>query len=120
MNIELAPRDPLTGAFSRAALQEWLEGEMARASKAGGELAMLAIDLDHFKSINDAFGHQRGDQVLSELGRRLQGSLRLSDLVFRYGGDEFIVALPDTSKPEAMVVAQRVLDCITSEQFGGE
>jgi diguanylate cyclase (GGDEF)-like protein len=118
---ELAERDPLTGAYTRANLKEILQAELERASDPGGEaLSLLVLDLDYLKSINDAFGHRRGDEVLVELVARIGVMTRSGDLLFRVGGDEFTLALPATGRREAAEVARRLLDDVRSPQFGGE
>ena len=82
--------------------------------------SLVLLDLDHFKSINDAFGHLRGDQVLTEFSKRLAVLVRSSDLVFRYGGDEFVILLPHTEKEQAAGLANRLLEEIRSTPFSGE
>jgi diguanylate cyclase (GGDEF)-like protein len=113
-------KDPLTGVYSRAGLHDRLQAEMARAADRGESLSLLVLDLDYLKSINDAFGHRRGDEVLVELAERLRVMTRSSDTLFRTGGDEFIVVLPDTGKGAATEIATRLLEGVRSPQFGGE
>lgn len=113
-------RDATTGIYARSALKERLQEEAARARMTGEPLSLLLIDLDYFKSINDAFGHARGDAVLVEWAERLRGTIRSGDLPFRYGGDEFVVLLPNTSVPLATALAHRLLADVRARPFGGE
>lgn len=113
-------RDPLTGAYSRALLHERYQEEIERARRYGIPCSLCVFDLDYFKSVNDAYGHARGDAVLRELVQRISSMLRTSDLLFRYGGDEFILLCPNTAKTDAVLLAQRVLDSIQATAFGGE
>lgn len=117
MQTEL--KDHLTGAYSRLSLDEWLHSEVERASRYDEVFSILLIDLDYFKSINDAFGHLRGDQVLVALVQRLRNAIRTSDLIFRYGGDEFVILLPHTGKDEAAQLAERLVEAARSRPFAG-
>lgn len=117
MQTEL--KDHLTGAYSRLSLDEWLHSEVERASRYDEVFSILLIDLDYFKSINDAFGHLRGDQILVTLVQRLRNAIRTSDLVFRYGGDEFVILMPHTSKEEAALMAERLVEAARSRPFIG-
>lgn len=110
-------KDPLTGVYSRAVLSARLEEELDRARRYQQPFSLLLLDLDHFKSINDAFGHSRGDRVLVEFARQLSLNVRGADAVFRYGGDEFVVLLPNTPKGQALSTAQRLIDFINSQTF---
>ncbi len=102
----LMERDRLTGLLNNGSLKEQLRREMGRAARTGAGLSFAMIDLDHFKRVNDLHGHPAGDSVLVNLARLLQRRLRKTDIIGRYGGEEFGVILPDT-KPE---VAARVID----------
>ena len=113
-------RDYLTGLHMRAMFQERILEEVERASRYGVPLSLLVIDLDYFKSINDAYGHTRGDEVLVEFANLLKNSLRAVDLPFRYGGDEFVILLPHTPKQEAALVAQRLLHSLQMTVVPGE
>lgn len=104
--LELARTDPLTGLHNRRYLRERLDAELQRARRTPRPLCLLLLDVDHFKRINDQYGHLVGDDVLVELSRRLRGSLRASDLVARWGGEEFCVALLDTDPTAACAVAE--------------
>ena len=98
--------DALTGCLNRAYTQELLEAEFRRSLRSGIPLSALMFDLDHFKQVNDHLGHLAGDAVLSAIGRQLREVLRGSDLKCRYGGEEFLILLPDTSIAGASRVAE--------------
>lgn len=119
MTAEVALRDPLTGAHSRATLQDRLREEVERARRYGLSLSLLILDLDHFKTINDAFGHTRGDLVLIGFVERLRSLTRDSDLLFRYGGDEFVLLLLHTDRTHTLAFAQRLLEGIRGTPFPG-
>src|SRR5215510_6090716 len=87
----LLVRDALTGVYARIALLERLEEEIHRGRRYGEPFSILLLDLDHFKSVNDAFGHARGDATLIEFVQRVQSAARNSDVLFRLGGDEFVL-----------------------------
>ncbi len=111
---QLASRDGLTGTYNRRALLDLGENEVARVQRQQSSLSLLMLDLDHFKAINDNFGHQTGDQVLIEFAQRLQSVLRKPAALGRYGGEEFMVLLPETKQDEAQLVAQRILKITAS------
>ncbi len=90
-------RDPLTGLFNRRYMEETLEREIRRAARRQRSLAAIMIDIDHFKRFNDTFGHEAGDTLLREMGTYLRSRVRGEDLACRYGGEEFILILPETT-----------------------
>jgi len=94
---EQATRDPLTGLFNRRHLEDSLSRELHRARRGKSTLCIAMLDLDHFKKFNDTFGHQAGDLLLRELGQVLREKLRKSDIACRYGGEEFVIVMPDSS-----------------------
>ncbi|MGE5469129.1 MAG: diguanylate cyclase [Ignavibacteria bacterium] len=94
---EMATRDSLTGLYNRRSLDETLDREIARAKREGHSLALVMIDVDHFKRLNDTYGHQAGDQVLAALGQLLREDTRAEDVACRYGGEEFLILLPHIS-----------------------
>ncbi|NMG31624.1 sensor domain-containing diguanylate cyclase [Aromatoleum evansii] len=104
--------DPLLNIWNRGAIMEALANEMQRAERSRSDLSMLMIDFDHFKSINDRYGHPGGDAVLVEGCRRIRGALRSYDSLGRYGGEEFMVLLPDIGRDAAVAVARRVRQAV--------
>ena len=107
-----AVTDPLTGVFNRHGLLQFGEQEVARALRFERPLALLMADLDHFKSVNDTYGHAMGDRVLAALVKCCQANLRKVDLLARYGGEEFVFLLPETDMERALQVAERLREAV--------
>ena len=116
-NLSLAAQDPLTGLHNRRYAQSYLNRLEQEAQTNGQPYAILFLDLDHFKSINDRFGHGVGDQVLIEVADRLRNNLREFDLLARFGGEEFMVALPDVSRKDVAAMAERLRRAIGDDPF---
>ncbi len=114
---ELTITDDCTGLFNARHLYKTLETEVYRSARFGYEFSVLFIDLDHFKSVNDTHGHLIGSKLLAEIGYLIKAQLRLIDFAFRYGGDEFVVLLPQTGKDSALVVAHRLRDSLRASCF---
>lgn len=110
---ELSRKDSLTGIYNRRYFFELAEQEFNRARRYKRPVAMIMIDLDHFKNINDTHGHLVGDQVLTEIANRIQKNSREVDIVGRYGGEEFIILLPETTLDDACILAQRIWNSLT-------
>jgi len=106
--LDLSRTDPLTGLFNRSQLFVTLEQEISRTRRSDRGFCVLMIDLDGLKAVNDTAGHLRGDQVLRGLGRVISGSIRTVDSAYRYGGDEFVILLPETDIVGAFVVAEKI------------
>jgi diguanylate cyclase (GGDEF)-like protein len=106
--LELATRDGLTGAHNRRFFEDELAREVARAQRAGHSLALVVLDVDLFKSVNDSYGHVVGDQVLRELVSVARGSLRSEQMLARVGGEEFAILCPETRGDDAAVLAERL------------
>jgi diguanylate cyclase (GGDEF)-like protein len=106
--VAMARTDGLTGLANRIAFDQALVGELERLARNGGSLALVLCDVDHFKKINDEFGHQVGDSVLTEAARTLREVCRTYDLVARYGGEEFAIVMPLTTTATATDVAERL------------
>ena len=104
----IAFHDPLTGLYSRRILVEFLDREVSRAYRQLRPLSVVIADIDHFKPVNDQFGHEVGDGVLKELAELLKKSIRASDLTARYGGEEFVAVLPNTDLGAARLWAERI------------
>jgi diguanylate cyclase (GGDEF)-like protein len=109
--------DPLTGCLNRRGFDQALAREVARSERAGSEMALLALDLDHFKDVNDTFGHLVGDEMLRALGALLGHTARAGDVVARIGGEEFAIILPDTPSAGAFQVASRLCELIELHSF---
>lgn len=107
-SLEMAVTDQLTGLYNRRYLASHLSGMFDRAFWTGRPLSLMILDIDHFKSINDTHGHDIGDKVIQEIAGRIRNSVRGIDLACRYGGEEFLVAMPDTDRAFAGVVAERL------------
>lgn len=117
---EIAARDPLTGMQARFQLVHQLYQTTIDSLDHGRPFSLVMIDLDHFKSVNDAFGYTRGDQVLVEFTQHLIRLVGNDDRIYRYGGDEFIILLPDTGKSQAGEMARRLLEQIEASTFSSE
>jgi len=115
----LAITDPLTGLSNRRHCEDTLENEFKRAVRYQSSLSCLMLDIDHFKRVNDVYGHQAGDMVLKEAAQILKSNIRELDTAARWGGEEFIVLLPQTTKQDAMVLASRFLSAISDHIFSG-
>jgi diguanylate cyclase (GGDEF)-like protein/PAS domain S-box-containing protein len=113
---EMATHDSLTGLSNRRVLEEQLPREMARARRTSSPLCVAIIDIDHFKAYNDAHGHLAGDEVLRECARAWDDALRGEDTIVRFGGEEFLVLLPDTEPEEAAEVVERLRERTPMEQ----
>jgi diguanylate cyclase (GGDEF)-like protein/PAS domain S-box-containing protein len=116
----LAVTDLLTGLKNRRAFEERLVMEFSMARRRKRELAVLLLDVDNFKQINDRYGHAAGDDVLRKLGELLRTTVRLPDLPARYGGEEFIVLLPESGEESALGLARRIMDKVAAEQWNNE
>jgi diguanylate cyclase (GGDEF)-like protein len=113
---EMATTDPLTGAFNRRAVLAHLRSELERAKRQGHAVGVIEADLDHFKLVNDTYGHPAGDAVLVEAVRGITRSLRTYDSVGRLGGEEFLVVAPDVDSFELAALAERIRVAITSAE----
>ena len=114
---ELTITDDCTGLYNARHLYKTLETEVYRSSRFWYEFSVLFIDLDHFKQVNDTHGHLIGSKLLAEIGYLIKAQLRLIDYAFRYGGDEFVVLLPQTGKDAALVVGCRLRDSLRASMF---
>jgi len=119
-DITDAITDELTGCFNRRKLKEDLREELIRSERYNKNLAVLMIDIDWFKEYNDFHGHQKGDKILIRLVRTLSYNIRFSDKLYRYGGEEFVVLLPETDEKEAKEVAEKLRGKIEEKEFEGE
>jgi diguanylate cyclase (GGDEF)-like protein len=114
---ELVVTDDLTGLYNSRHFGQLIESELLRAQRYQAELSLVFLDLDHLKSINDAHGHLVGSRMLSELGRLLGKNIRDCDRAARYGGDEFVIILPQTGKQHAVSMAVKLLELMRSTKF---
>ena len=110
-----AQHDRLTGIFNHVEILNILEKELDRAGRQNGDLAVIMGDLDHFKKVNDTYGHVAGDAVLVEVAARMKNNIRLYDSAGRYGGEEFLLVLPGCTTDEVMIIAHRILESISKD-----
>ena len=114
---DLAITDGLTGLYNSRYFYKQLDAEVDRSKRYHHPLTLLFMDIDRFKHYNDTYGHLEGDKVLARFGKVIKSCLRKMDTAYRYGGEEFTVILPETSKDEVMTVAKRIKDAIENEKF---
>ena len=114
---DLTITDDCTKLYNSRHLHSMLETEINRSSRYKFEISLIFIDLDHFKTVNDQHGHLAGSKLLAELGQFLKSRLRIIDFAFRYGGDEFVALLPQTSKRSTLIVARRLQQAIARHVF---
>jgi len=114
---ELAITDGLTTLYNSRYFYKQLDSEVDRSERYNHPLTLLFMDIDHFKHYNDTYGHLEGDKVLAGFGKVIKSCLRKMDTAYRYGGEEFTVILPETSRGEVMTVAKRIKDAIKNEKF---
>lgn len=115
--LRAAVQDPMTGLYNRRYAKPFLDRTASRAAETGGKFALMLADLDHFKQVNDQYGHPAGDAVLIEAARRLQAELRPVDLLARVGGEEFMIVLPGGDELDAGVAAVKLCNAINSTPF---
>jgi diguanylate cyclase (GGDEF)-like protein/PAS domain S-box-containing protein len=113
----MASHDPLTGLYNRRELEQQLDDEIVRSRRYAHPLSLLLLDVDHFKNINDQYGHLAGDEVLRQLSRLLQSSVRTVDYVARYGGEELVIVLPEIAEDEAFAMAERIRRTVQAKQI---
>ena len=113
----LSVTDPLTGLYNRRYMNQMIKGEIERAVRYKRLFSLLMIDIDFFKQINDSFGHIYGDNVLKKMGRLLTKIFRTTDIISRYGGEEFVILLPETSKEKAFIAIERVRMSVEAFKF---
>lgn len=113
----LAIKDGLTDLYNHKHIHEMLETNIRLAKRYGRELSLMMIDIDNFKTVNDCYGHQFGDTVLTHVANEIKASVRESDIIGRYGGEEFIIILPETSAREAYILGDRIRNNISSIVF---
>ena len=115
--VQAAKIDPLTGSHNRTALDEFISREIDLAKRSKTAMSIILLDLDHFKNINDSYGHTTGDEVLREFVQCCQQAMRSSDMIFRYGGEEFVILLPGVNALGATQAAERIRTIIEKHHF---
>ena len=120
LNRRNAELDALTSAYNRRHFEETIEQELVRHQRCRGDMSLLLVDIDHFKRINDTYGHQTGDTVLREVVNLLHSRLRSVDYLARYGGEEFVIILPHTTLPDALQLAERLRKTVAGHAFCGD
>lgn len=115
----IATTDSLTGLLNRRHMTHLLEKELARFRRHGHPVAFLLLDIDHFKEVNDQYGHEAGDRVLEDVAAIIRDQLRTQDLIARWGGEEFLVVLPDSELQSAQAIAERVREALMAHEWRG-
>ena len=113
---QAASKDPMTGLDNRRSMDEHISHESKMAMRYGNPLAMLVLDIDHFKRINDRYGHKSGDCLIKAMAEIMQSTARTTDYTFRYGGEEFVMLLPNTTPEGAMRVAERIRETVAQTE----
>ncbi len=113
----LSNHDPLTGLYNRRILENRLTKDIKRANRYKHSLSLFMVDIDYFKSVNDAYGHRAGDFIIKEVASTIEGSIREIDYTCRYGGEEFVIVLPETSRTEAEEFAERLRATVEERSF---
>jgi two-component system cell cycle response regulator len=116
-SLEMAVRDGLTGLYNRRYFDTHVERMLQSSKDNGRSLALMILDMDHFKEVNDKYGHRSGDEVLKQLSKRIMQSVRPSDLVARYGGEEFVVVMPNTDSRGSSYVGERIRKIVENTPF---
>ena len=116
---EASVRDPLTALYNRRFMWEWLAHELKQAQRHGYPLSCLLLDIDHFKAINDTLGHDAGDRVLTAFAALVGAQVRASDVLVRYGGEEFVVLLPHCDLHQGVVSAEKIVQAVRASAIGG-
>lgn len=116
----LSITDGLTGLYNHRYFQEQMQIELSRAQRYDLNFSLVMIDIDNFKDINDTFGHLIGDELLKKMALHLKKTVRESDIVSRYGGDEFVVLLPETTKKGTLIVGERIKNSLIEKKIGGD
>jgi two-component system cell cycle response regulator len=117
LSLEMAITDQLTGLFNRRYMSRHLSTLIGNTAKTGKPVSFLIMDIDYFKQVNDTYGHDIGDEVLREFAQRISANVRGIDLACRYGGEEFVVVMPDTDMNFAYMVAERLRQAVADAPF---
>lgn len=115
--IEASYKDPMTGAYNRATLEQTLEREIEISRRQQSSLALLMLDIDYFKEINDRYGHLMGDTVIKDVMNCINQSIRQTDICFRYGGEEFLILLNNTNIKDAFKISERIRNSVAAKRF---
>ncbi|MFB6345575.1 MAG: GGDEF domain-containing protein [bacterium] len=116
---KLADQDQLTGLYTRREFENRFRKEYERCERYDSKISVMMIDLDHFKDVNDTYGHPVGDEVLQTMGSLIEEQTRMSDIAGRYGGEEFCLVLPETSKENTKAIAERLREALSDVEFQG-
>ncbi len=116
-NVEMSIKDPLTNCYNRRYFDTHLRNLVKNSIEKNKRLSLMILDIDYFKVVNDNFGHSAGDELLKQIQKRISENIRVTDLLVRFGGEEFVVVMPDASISDTYVVAERIRKIIAMEPF---